>query len=113
LFKETYKFIEHFSEFKYANKIEKIENIKKSRHFEEICDKAKEKFDDIVKKIQRQDMAIVESTRSSSIRLSNLSTQNENDFNHKHHLNVFFMNGVDYLDTDIDEREKQIKIIAK
>jgi hypothetical protein len=112
IFKETYTFIKHFSEFKYVNKGEKIENIKKSKQFEELCNKAKEKFDDIVKKIQRQDMALVESTRNS-IRISNLSKRDDNDFNNKQQMNIFFMNGKEFLDNDIEEREKQIKIITK
>jgi hypothetical protein len=112
IFKETYTFIKHFSEFKYVNKNEKIENIKKAKQFEDMCNKAKEKFDDIVKKIQRQDMALVESTRNS-IRISNLSKREDNDFNSKQQMNIFFMNGKEYLDNDIEEREKQIKIITK
>jgi hypothetical protein len=57
-------------------------------------------------------MAIVESTRNS-IRVSNLSKRDDNDFNNKQQMNIFFMNGKEYLDNDIEEREKQIKIITK
>lgn len=117
IFKETYTFIKDFSEFKYANKSEKLDNIRKAKHFEESCNKSKEKFDDVVKKIQRQDIALIESARSS-FRLSRLSTKKGDDTTsqqttNNQQMNVFFMNGKEYLDGEIQDREKQIKLISK
>jgi hypothetical protein len=54
---------------------------------------------------------MVENSRNS-VRMSNISRK-EDDFNNKQQLNVFFMNGKEYLDGDIEEREKQIKLITK
>ena len=54
---------------------------------------------------------MVENTRNS-IRLSSISGRGD-DFNNKQQLNVFFMNGKQYIDGDIEEREKQIKLITK
>jgi hypothetical protein len=62
-------FIKEVLEFKYVNKNAKIDNIKKAKHFEQLCNKQKDKFDDIVNRIQKQGEAFIESARNS-IRLS-------------------------------------------
>ncbi len=115
IFSETYTLIKDFSEHKFSNKGEKIENIKKIKQFEEQCGKFRAKFDEIVNKIKRQDMALIESARNS-FRMSNVNVKNvENDMNRQNsqQMNVIFMNGKDYLYSELEEREKTVNLITK
>ncbi len=112
IFTETYNFIKDFAEFKYISKSDKIENVKKAKHFEQLCNKQKEKFDTIVNKIQRQDQAFIESTRNS-IRMSFNQGKEMNDLNQNKDIEMLFKNGKEYLESNIDERQKQIELISK
>lgn len=111
IFKETYNYIKDIIEFKYINRNDKIDNIKKAKHFEQLCNKQKEKFDTIVNKIQRQEQAVIDSTRNS-IRMS--FSQGRGDFNNENkEVELLFKNGKEYLENNIDERQKQIELISK
>lgn len=99
-------------DYKYPSKSLKIENHRKAKQFEDLCNKAKLKFDDIVKKIKRQDQALLESARTS-MRMSNLRQDSFSQPNDKLQVNIFKMNGNDILDNEIVNREKQINLINK
>ena len=99
-------------DYKYPSKSAKIDNHRKAKVFEEACNKSKSKFDDIVKKIQRQDKALVESARNS-IRLSNLRQDSFSQSNANMQVKVFDFNGNQMLDNEIEKREKQINLINK
>ena len=77
-----------------------------------MCNKQKEKFDTIVNKIQKQDQAFIESTRNS-IRMSFTQGKEMNDFNQNKDIEMLFKNGKEYLESNIDERQKQIELISK
>jgi hypothetical protein len=99
-------------DYKYPSKATKIENHRKAKIFEEACNKSKAKFDDIVKKIQRQDKALVESARNS-IRLSNLRQDSFSQNNSNMQIKIFDLNGNQMLDNEIERREDQINIIGE
>ena len=114
IFNETYSLIKDFSEHKFNNKGEKIENIKKIKQFEEQCNKYHEKFDEITSKIKRQDIALIESARNS-FRVSNMK-RDESDLDKRkesQQMNVIFMNGKEYLYSELEEREKTVHLITK
>lgn len=112
IFTETYNFINDFMSYKYASKQDKIDNNRKARSFEDSCNKSKSKFDDIVKKIQRQDKALVESARNS-IRLSNLRQDSFSQSNNNMQIKVFDLNGNNILDNEIEQRNEQIDLITE
>jgi len=113
IFTETYNFIKDFTEFKYVNKSDKIENVKKAKHYEQLCNKQKEKFDTIVNKIQNKEQAFIESARNS-LRMSSFTQGKEmNDLNQNKDMEMLFKNGKEYLESNIDERQKQINLISK
>jgi len=107
-------FIKEVVEFKYVNKNSKIDNIKKAKNFEQLCNKQKEKFDNIVNRIQKQDEAFIESARNS-IRLSIINQKRDktesNPLNNE--VDQMFKTGQEYLESNIEERERQIKLITK
>jgi hypothetical protein len=111
-------FIKEVLEFKYVNKNRKIDNIKKAKNFEQLCNRQKEKFDDIVNKIQRQGEAFIESARNSK-RLSNRNHSTERsesnlNINALHgQLDQMFKCGEEYLESSIEERQRQIHLITK
>ena len=88
----------------------KIENIKKAKQLEEECNNYRERFDDIVNKIKRQDIALIESARNS-IRFSVAPEKNQNE--KKMEQTVIFMNGTDYLYSEVETREKTVNLINK
>jgi hypothetical protein len=88
----------------------KIENIKKAKQLEEECNNYRERFDDIVNKIKRQDIALIESARNS-IRFSVAPEKNQHD--KKMEQTVIFMNGKDYLYSEVETREKTVNLINK
>jgi hypothetical protein len=110
IFKETYLMIKDYSEHKYNNRNIKIENIKRSKLFEEECNNYRERFDDIVNKIKRQDIALIESARNS-FRFSLAADKNPND--KKIEQTVVFMNGKDFLYSEVEAREKTVNSINK
>jgi hypothetical protein len=107
-------FIKEVVEFKYVNKNAKIDNIKKAKNFEQLCNKQKEKFDDIVNRIQRQDEAFIESARNS-IRLSIVNQKRDKSESNQLHseVDLMFKTGQEYLESSIEERQNQIKLITK
>jgi hypothetical protein len=100
------------AEFKYINKKDTIENVKKAKHFDQLCNKQKKKFDTIVNKIQKQDQAYIDSARNS-IRMSFTQEKDYNDSNQNKDIEMIFKNGKEYLESNIDERQKQIQLISK
>lgn len=110
VFKETYSLIKDYSEHKYNSRNVKIENIKKAKQLEEECSNYRERFDDIVNKIKRQDIALIESARNS-FRFSLAIDKNQNE--KKIDQTVVFMNGKDYLYSEVETREKTVNLINK
>lgn len=112
IFNETYQLIKDFSEHKFNNKGEKIENIKKIKSYEEQCNKFHEKFNEIVNNIKRQDMKLIESARNS-IRMSTLRQDTMDLRKDSQQMNVIFMNGKEYLYSEVEDREKTVNLISK
>ena len=104
--------IREFLDFnKYVNKNEKIDNMKKARQLEQLCNKQKENFDTIVNKIQKQDQAFIYSARNS-FRISLKNTQKDNqDGEMGSQVEEMFRNGEEFLESHIGERQKQIDLI--
>jgi len=103
--------IKEVVDFKYVNKNAKIDNIKKAKHFEQLCNKQKEKFDNIVNRIQRQGEAFIESARNS-IRISSRNINRESNAL-KSEVDQMFKTGEEFLESNIEERQKQIELISK
>lgn len=112
IFNETYILIKDFSEHKFNNRNEKIENIKKIKQFEETCTKYHEKFNEITNKIKRQDITLIESARNS-IRMSTVRRDETDTRKESQQMNVIFMNGKDYIESEVEDREKTVKLITK
>ena len=110
IFKETYLLIKDYSEHKFNSRNVKIENIKRAKQLEEECNNYRERFDDIVNKIKRQDIALIESARNS-FRFSLAADKNQNE--KKIEQTVVFMNGKDYLYSEVETREKTVHLINK
>lgn len=104
---ETYSLIRDFSEHKFINKHEKIENFKRIKQFEEQCNRFKNLFDEITNKIKKTDMVLIESARNSF----RISTIKKEDFSKE--KAILSMNGKDYLSAEIEDREKTVNIITK
>jgi hypothetical protein len=114
IFTQTYTLIKDFSEHKFNNKGEKIENVKKIKAFEEQCNKYHDKFNEIVNNIKRQDIKLIESARNS-IRMSIARKDDTMGDLRKdsQQMNVIFMNGKDYLYSEVEDREKTVNLISK
>lgn len=110
IFKETYSLIKDYSEHKYNHRNVKIENVKRAKQLEEECNNYRERFDDIVNKIKRQDIALIESARNS-FRFSIAPEKNQNE--KKIEQTVVFMNGKDFLYSEVETREKTVNLINK
>lgn len=107
-------YIREIVDFKYVNKNTKIDNIKKAKNFEQLCNKQKEKFDNIVNRIQRQEEAFIESARNS-LRTStrNINRDKSESTAAKSDIDQMFQNGEEYLESSIEERQRQIDLITK
>lgn len=107
-------FIKEVADFKYVNKNAKIDNIKKAKHFDQLCNKQKEKFDNIVNRIKNQGEAFIESARNS-IRLSSRSLGKERKESNalRSEVDQMFKTGEEYLESSIEERQRQIQLISK
>jgi hypothetical protein len=113
VFKETYSLVKDFSEHNFANRSQKIENVKKIKLLEAEINKNHEKFNEVVTRIKRQDLAIIDSARNSfrpSVAKKEGSFDTRKD---SQQMNIIFMNGKDYLYSEVDEREKTVNMINK
>jgi len=109
IFNETYILLKDFINHKFNNKSEKIEYIKKVKQFEDECNKSRARFDEVVNKIKRQDVALIESARNSF----RPSTTGDHKRQPSQQMNVVFMNGKDYLYSEVEDREKTVNLITK
>ena len=78
---ETFNLIEIVKNFEYTNRNQKIQNIKQANSLEDQCNKYKEKFDNLINEIQKQNLNLIKQARNSK-RVSNFS-----DFSGEIHLN--------------------------
>ena len=78
---ETFNLIEIVKNFEYTNRNQKIQNIKQANSLEDQCNKYKEKFDNLINEIQKQNLNLIKQARNSR-RVSNFS-----DFSGEIHLN--------------------------
>jgi hypothetical protein len=88
--------------------------VKKIKAFEEQCNKNHDKFNEIVNNIKRQDIKLIESARNS-IRMSVARKDDTISDLRKdsQQMNVIFMNGKDYLYSEVEDREKTVNLISK
>jgi short-subunit dehydrogenase len=77
----------------------------------EKLEELKEKFDNIVNRIQRQGEAFIESARNS-IRISSRNINRESNAL-KSEVDQMFKTGEEFLESNIEERQKQIELISK
>ena len=77
---ETFILIEIVKNFEYNDRNQKIQNIKQANNLEDKCNKYKEKFDNLINEIKKQNLNLIRQARNS-IRYSNFS-----DFSGEIHL---------------------------
>ena len=87
--------------------------MKKIKLLEAEINKNHEKFNEVVTKIKNQDLAIIDSARNS-MRPSVVKKEGSFDTRKdSQQMNIIFMNGKDYLYSEVDEREKTVNMINK
>ena len=69
---ETFILIEIVKNFEYNDRNQKIQNIKQANNLEDKCNKYKEKFDNLINEIKKQNLNLIRQARNS-IRYSNFS----------------------------------------
>lgn len=77
IFKETIILIKDFKDYKFPNKNDQVANLRQLRLMESKCSDMKNEFDSITKKIQRQNMSVVESNRNSRISIPSTFDDNK------------------------------------
>lgn len=105
--------LKDFVEHKFSSKSEKIENIKKIKQFEDRINRFRERFDDIVNKIKKIDTKLIDSARNSFRMSSFKPDQDALGRKGSQQMNVIFMNGKDYLYSEVEDRENTVNLITK
>lgn len=117
---ETFNLIEVVKNFEYTNRNQKISNIKQANSLEDQCNKYKEKFDNLINEIQKQNLNLIKQARNSK-RFSNFSdfsgeihlNNNNNDSPQKNNNNqILFSPDKKYLE-NIEIKKKQNFAIKK
>ena len=114
---ETFNLIEIVKNFEYEDRNQKIQNMKQANTLEDKCNNYKEKFDNLINEIKKQNLNLIRQARNS-IRYSNFS-----DFSGEIHLgnetpkknnnnNVEFNNEKNIL-MNIEMKKKQNNAINK
>ena len=102
LFKNVYNYINDIKGFKYINRNERNENVRKAKEYESKYYSTKKSFETLVNKIKNQSLQYIDSARNS-MRMSQASAKKDEQL----------LIGVTNYAKEIEDKEKQIAIIAK
>ena len=97
-----YNYINDIKGYKYINRNERSENVRKAKEYESKYYSAKKSFETLVNKIKNQSLQYIDSARNS-MRMSQASAKKDEQL----------MIGVTNYAKEIEDKEKQVAIIAK